>query len=209
MSSDKVVVIGHRSHAKVVCELLSQNSSYEIIGCIRMSSEAPLVPDDSILGDEGIVPRLVDDGVLNVALGVGDNLERLRMAWVATTSGLEFVKMISRHAVISDTSELGQGILVMPCAVVNNDSRVGDFSIINSGAIVEHDCLIGEAVHIGPGSILCGSVIIEDQVLVGAGATILPFIRVGEGAIIGAGAVVTKNVPAGETVIGVPARLRP
>ncbi|HEU4691567.1 MAG TPA: hypothetical protein VFS23_24560, partial [Vicinamibacterales bacterium] len=42
---------------------------------------------------------------------------------------------------------------------------------------------------------------------IGSGATILCGITIGEGAMIGAGAVVTRDVGAGETVIGVPARV--
>ena len=43
-------------------------------------------------------------------------------------------------------------------------------------------------------------------VLVGTGARVLQYLQVGEGATVGAGAVVTKNVPAGQVVVGVPAR---
>jgi UDP-perosamine 4-acetyltransferase len=44
--------------------------------------------------------------------------------------------------------------------------------------------------------------------MVGAGAVILPGVHIGKGAIVGAGAVVTLPVSDGETVVGVPARVR-
>ncbi|TRW98321.1 sugar O-acetyltransferase [Paracoccus sp. M683] len=47
---------------------------------------------------------------------------------------------------------------------------------------------------------------IGDMVWIGGGAIILGGVTIGDGAIIGAGSVVTKNVPAGETVVGNPAR---
>jgi maltose O-acetyltransferase len=47
------------------------------------------------------------------------------------------------------------------------------------------------------------------DVWIGAGALILPGVTVGDGAVIGAGSVVTRDVPAGATVMGTPARLRP
>ena len=43
---------------------------------------------------------------------------------------------------------------------------------------------------------------------IGSNATILAGVTIGENALVGAGAVVTKDVPAGETVAGVPARVR-
>jgi len=51
-----------------------------------------------------------------------------------------------------------------------------------------------------------GGVRFSAGVLVGTGAQVLQYVTVGEGSTIGAGAVVNRDVPAGETVVGVPAR---
>ena len=50
---------------------------------------------------------------------------------------------------------------------------------------------------------------IGHNVWIGSGAIILPGVTVGDDAIIGAGSVVTRDVPAGATVVGNPARVRP
>ncbi|HYZ35045.1 MAG TPA: serine O-acetyltransferase [Crenalkalicoccus sp.] len=47
---------------------------------------------------------------------------------------------------------------------------------------------------------------IGNSVAIGAGAQVLGPITVGDGARIGANAVVSRDVPAGETVVGIPAR---
>lgn len=47
---------------------------------------------------------------------------------------------------------------------------------------------------------------IGDDVFVGIGARVLGGIDVGDGAVIGANAVVVRDVPAGDTVVGIPAR---
>jgi maltose O-acetyltransferase len=47
------------------------------------------------------------------------------------------------------------------------------------------------------------------NVWIGAGAIILPGVTVGDDALIGAGSIVTRDVPAGATVTGNPARVRP
>lgn len=52
-------------------------------------------------------------------------------------------------------------------------------------------------------------VTIGRQVWIGGGAIVLPGITIGDRAIVGAGSVVTRDVPAGATVVGNPARIRP
>jgi len=51
--------------------------------------------------------------------------------------------------------------------------------------------------------------LVERGAALGSGAVVLGGIRIGAGALVGAGAVVTQDVAPGETVAGVPARLRP
>jgi UDP-2-acetamido-3-amino-2,3-dideoxy-glucuronate N-acetyltransferase len=50
--------------------------------------------------------------------------------------------------------------------------------------------------------------VVERRASLGSGAVILGGLRIGADAMVGAGAVVTADVPAGETVLGNPARLR-
>lgn len=50
--------------------------------------------------------------------------------------------------------------------------------------------------------------IVERGASLGSGAVVLGGIRIGAGALVGAGAVVTQDVAPGETVAGVPARVR-
>jgi UDP-2-acetamido-3-amino-2,3-dideoxy-glucuronate N-acetyltransferase len=49
---------------------------------------------------------------------------------------------------------------------------------------------------------------VERGAALGSGAVVLGGIRIGAGALVGAGAVVTHDVAPGETVAGVPARVR-
>jgi len=51
--------------------------------------------------------------------------------------------------------------------------------------------------------------VVERGAALGSGAVVLGGIRIGTGALVGAGAVVTQDVAPGETVAGVPARVRP
>ncbi|MEA3489447.1 MAG: NTP transferase domain-containing protein [Candidatus Omnitrophota bacterium] len=77
------------------------------------------------------------------------------------------------------------------------------------------DTVVGRDVNIGAGTITANydgknkyRTEIGDNAFIGVGAVLIAPVRIGKGAVVGAGSVITKNkdVPAGETVIGVPAR---
>jgi acetyltransferase-like isoleucine patch superfamily enzyme len=87
-------------------------------------------------------------------------------------------------------------------------TRVGHFSYLG-------DATIGEDVNIGAGVVTCnydGSekhrTVIGDRTFIGSDTMLVAPVEVGEGAFTAAGSVVNRDVPAGDTVMGVPARSR-
>jgi maltose O-acetyltransferase len=106
---------------------------------------------------------------------------------------------------------------------------------LGAGAFLNFNCVIldvvsvdiGDGTQIGPGvQILTADhprdpraraeglefgrpIRIGANVWIGGGALILPGVTIGDGATVGAGSVVTKDVPAGATVVGNPATIRP
>jgi sugar O-acyltransferase (sialic acid O-acetyltransferase NeuD family) len=143
-------------------------------------------------------------GVTAVALAVGDN--RARERCLSHLRKRSVPALVHPTAVLSPSARIGRGTVVMPRAVINAATRVGAGCIVNSAAVIEHDCVLGRAVHVSPGAVVTGASYLDDLCWVGAGATVLPGVRVGRGAVVGAGAVVIRNVPAGEVVVGNPAR---
>jgi serine O-acetyltransferase len=85
--------------------------------------------------------------------------------------------------------------------VIGETAEVGDDVLIYHGVTLGGLSLANRA---GPGGKRHPT--IGDGVAIGAGAQVLGPIRIGDGARIGANAVVAGEVPAGETVIGIPAR---
>jgi serine O-acetyltransferase len=88
--------------------------------------------------------------------------------------------------------------------------------IEHQGAIVIHgDCVIGDDCIIRQGVTLGNrypdrpleAPVLGDRVNVGAGAKILGKVHLGDDVNIGANAVVLKDVPAGETAVGIPAKI--
>ena len=142
-----------------------------------------------------------------IALGLGDNVTRGKVAAELLQQGHSLPVFIHPSAVISPSARLGEGTIVMPRVVVNAEAGVGNGVILNTACIVEHECIIGDFAHLSPQSALGGRAKVGARSHVGISATLLQLARVGDDCVVGAGAVVLKEVANGLTVVGVPARV--
>jgi acetyltransferase-like isoleucine patch superfamily enzyme len=127
-------------------------------------------------------------------------------------------RLTGKGAIVHETAEIGEADIDGKI----NFLSIGKESFLGRVKIALHDeVIIGERVCINDGvEILTAShdvydpewkhvkskITIEDYVWIGTGAMILPGVVLGRGAVIGARAVVSKSVPAGNIVVGNPAK---
>jgi bifunctional UDP-N-acetylglucosamine pyrophosphorylase/glucosamine-1-phosphate N-acetyltransferase len=134
--------------------------------------------------------------------------------------------VISSHI---ESAEIGAGISVGPFSRIRAGTRIepgayiGNFaeiknSKIGAGTHVGHFSYVGDAdlgndVNIGAGTVTANfdgedkhRTVIGDRVKIGSDTVIVAPAIIGDDANTGAGAVVNRDVPAGETVVGVPAK---
>ncbi len=133
--------------------------------------------------------------------------------------------VIRRGARIAAGCEVGPFSHLREGTVLEERAAVGNFvevkkSTIGAGSKAKHLAYIGNAeigagANIGAGTIFANydgvakhTTTVGDGAFIGSGSILVAPVAIGEQATTGAGAVVTRNhdVPAGETVIGVPAR---
>jgi acetyltransferase-like isoleucine patch superfamily enzyme len=125
---------------------------------------------------------------------------------------------------IGDESRLGPFVEIQRDAVIGARCKIQSHTFICTGVEIEDEVFVGH-----------GTLFINDKfpratteegalkteadwqlertvvgrgAALGSGAVVLGGIRIGAGALVGAGAVVTQDVAPGETVAGVPARVR-
>lgn len=131
------------------------------------------------------------------ACDVRNKLSRLNLKWHV---------VIHPSAIISPSTIIGEGTVVMANAVINARSNIGKHCIINTGAILEHDNILGNFSHLSVGAKTGGTVTIGKNTMVGIGANIRNNLSVCDNCIIGAGATVVKNITESGVYIGLPAR---
>jgi sugar O-acyltransferase (sialic acid O-acetyltransferase NeuD family) len=162
-----------------------------------------------VVGDDSLLPDLVDRGASHFIVGLGttgNNEPRRRLFLLGMSHGLKPLAVVHPRSICSPWATLGPGVQVLAGAIVNAGARIGTNAIVNTGAVIEHDCVIGDHVHVATGAVLAGSVQIGSAAHIGCGATVREGIRIGERAVVGAGAVVVKDVGTAQVVAGVPAR---
>jgi sugar O-acyltransferase (sialic acid O-acetyltransferase NeuD family) len=172
--------------------------------------KAASVNGHSILTYEGFLREPAARRFVSVA--VAEPRVRQRIVERCMADGIEPFTVRAENTVIMDDVQFGEGAILSPFVTLTSNIRVGRWFHANLYSYVEHDCRIGDFVTFAPGVQCNGCVVIEDFAYLGAGCVLrqgtpdAPLV-VGRGAVIGMGAIVTCSVPAGETVVGNPARV--
>lgn len=202
----RIVVVGAGGHAKVVIELLQASGKWDVVGLVDPSPAGDKVLGVPVLGGDEALPALLADGVSSAVIALGGNRSRERLGRMVQAMGFELPAAVHPSALVSPSSRLGAGVVVMARAVIGTEAFISDMAIVNTGAVLDHDSFLGVAGHVAPGCALAGNVSVGDRTLVGVGSAVRPQIRIGADVVIGAGSAVVSDVPDGAVVGGVPAR---
>jgi sugar O-acyltransferase (sialic acid O-acetyltransferase NeuD family) len=199
-----LVIFGAGGHGKVVADILLALGE-KVTGFLDDGKPSgTIVLGLPVLGSRG----WLDTNVARVALGVGDNATRARVADACEASGSELVSAVHPRAVVAASVRVDPGAVVMALAVANADAVIGRGAIVNTAAVIEHDCIVGCFAHVSPGAVMGGGCRIDACAQLGIGAAMLPGTSIGEDSIVGGGALVAEDVPSCTVATGVPARAR-
>jgi sugar O-acyltransferase (sialic acid O-acetyltransferase NeuD family) len=141
------------------------------------------------------------------AIGIGNPDGKKQVVEKLQVRGARFVSVIHPTALITNTTQLGEGVVMGPFTGSGTDTTIGRFVTVNSYSGFGHDSKVGDYTTLSAHVDVMGAASLGESVFVGSHASILPKVKVGPGAKIGAGAMVYRSVPAGATAFARPAKL--
>jgi UDP-N-acetylbacillosamine N-acetyltransferase len=207
---EKVVIWGASGHALVVADILRLMGNYAIVGYlddINLDRIGESFGGGIILGGGEMLQDILNDGVSNLALGVGDCKARMQLAHVAVKTGFNLATAIHPSSIVASSAQIGAGSVLCAGSIVNPEARIGRAVIVNTSASIDHECVIEDGVHLSPGVHLAGNVVVGMGTAVGVGSVARDGIHIGERCVIGAGAVIVSDLPADVLAYGVPAKV--
>lgn len=201
-------IIGSGGHAKVVIDTVHAIGNIEIAGVL---DDDPERIDHHVSGIEIVGPisreSVTEFGIEHAVIAIGSNSVRAAIA-ERLSGAVSWTTLVHPRAYVAGHTHIGDGTVLFAGAILQPGSTLGDHVILNTHASVDHDSNVADFSHIGPGAHLAGNVVLGEGVFVGLGVGVIPGCTIGEWATIGAGSVVINNIEKGQTVVGIPARVR-
>jgi len=199
MENKQIGIIGSGGQAREVVEYLADEEITPSFYAIN-----PEYIEDGAVNKVDILNPTDFEKITPVVAAIGSPDVRRKL--VGEWAGENFATVISEHAYVGDSVEIGKGSIVAPRAVITANVQIGEHAIINVGATISHDCTFGDFVTVGPGAHIAGDVELGNGVFVGIGAIVSNGLKISDGVVVGAGAVVVKDVlQENSVVVGIPA----
>lgn len=138
---------------------------------------------------------------------IGNPKAKLAVCERLKARGARFTNVIHPTAAIAPHSSIGEGVILMRFSIISVDVCVGNYVTINTYSGCGHDAVVEDGCTISAHCDITGHAHLERGVFLGSHAAVVPGVRIGSFATIGAGTVAFRDVKAGQTVLGVPAKI--
>ena len=154
-----IIIAGASIYGEMIAELVVLHPEMELVGFV---DDAAGLAGRAVAGHP-VLGRLADlaaiareNGVTDVAVAVGDNVARKRVADLVKRQGVQLACLVHPQATVSRTARLARGVIVDAQAYVGPYCELGEGVSIWPGAVISHHTRIGEYASVKPGAVIGG-----------------------------------------------------
>lgn len=194
-----LVIIGASGHGEVCAEIAEQMNVYESIAFLDDDENKKKCLHYDVIGKISDITNYSDSDFF---VAIGNNKVRNRISSKITN----LVTLIHPNTVISKSSVIEKGCVLMANVVINANCHIGKGCIINTASTIDHDCILNDYVHVSPGANIAGNCCIGHRTWLGIGASLSNNITIGNDIVIGAGSVVIDDILIDGVYAGTPAK---
>ncbi|EKV26036.1 hypothetical protein C882_3323 [Caenispirillum salinarum AK4] len=166
----RIIIAGAALYGEMIAELIALRDDTELAGFVddRVTGQFAGAP---VLGTLDQLAAIADaEGVVDVAVAMGENATRRRVAARVWQSGVRPARLVHPAATVSPTARLGLG------CIVDAGAYVGPHCVLDEGvsvwprAVVSHQTRAGAYASVKPGAVIGGESQIapEEKVALGA-----------------------------------------
>lgn len=204
-----LVIVGAGGFARETAQAVRDTGEFKLLG--HLDDNANLHGTDvdgvPVLGGCDLVHELPEARVVVCVGNPRDYAARARLVRRLGLPADRYATVIHPTAVVSATSTIGPGSVLLAHCVLTAAVRVGAHVAVMPHVVLTHDDVVEDYVTITSGVRLGGGVRLERGAYVGSGALVREGTTVGAWSQIGLGSAVLDDVPPGEIWVGSPARL--
>ena len=171
----RLIIAGASIYGEMIAELVRARPDHELIGFV---DDNPSMAGHSVAGAPilGTLNELADlatlQNVTEVAVGVGDNVLRARIASIVKMRGVRLARLIHPLASVSSSARLAPGVTVDAQAYVGPHCALEEGCSIWPAAVISHHSRIGAYAAVKPGAVIGGYSTISDGVKIEIGAVL-------------------------------------
>lgn len=204
-----IVIFGSGGHAKVILnEILNLEKEFNFLGFADSKKKVgTLIAKINNKRFKIIDLQTIKKKFYGV-IGIGDNYLRHKKSLLFSKKykNLRWGKIISKQSIVSKTSSIGSGSVILGNSFLGAGSKIKKHCIINSSSSIDHDNIFNDFSSTGPGVITGGNVKINKFSHLGIGCVVKNNIIIGENTICGGKSFINKNCRKNSIYFGVPSK---
>jgi sugar O-acyltransferase (sialic acid O-acetyltransferase NeuD family) len=209
MAIEKLIILGFsEATITMILDILASQGNYPEINVVNnldlkptKEYEHPNFLINIVDGDTTMKNELITLGVIKPHLR-----KKVRETFKVLDDN-SYVILISKNCDISDTVDIGKGVVINTMSCIAGHTKISDFVFINRNVSIGHHTTIGSFTTINPGVNIAGNVTVGVRCQIGIGVNIIDGIKIGNNTIIGAGSLVTKDIPNNVVAYGNPCKI--